>query len=54
MITAKMQRTQRGATATKTEAQNPKLETNSNDRNSNEPNKFKSNTGNLLNKSVRN
>jgi hypothetical protein len=36
---------QRGVGVTKPEARNPKFETNSNDQNSNDPNKFKGKTG---------
>jgi hypothetical protein len=43
------QRTQRGVAATKSEARNPKFETNQNDRNPNDLNKFKNETENLLN-----
>jgi hypothetical protein len=42
--------TQRGVAAAKSEARNPKFETNPNDKNTNDLNKFKNKTGNLLNK----
>jgi len=42
-------RAQRGVAATKSEARNPKFETNSNDQNPNDLNKFKNETENLLN-----
>jgi hypothetical protein len=48
------QSTQRGIAATKSEARNPKFETNSNDKNTNDLNEFKNNTGNLLNEISRN
>src|SRR4030042_5538527 len=48
------QSTQRGVAATKSEARNSKLETNSNDQNSNDPNKLESKTRNLLKKILRN
>jgi hypothetical protein len=47
-------RTQRGIAATKSEARNPKFETNSNDKNTNNLNKFKNKTGDLLKKISRN
>jgi hypothetical protein len=43
------QSAQRGFAATKSEARNPKFETNQNDRNPNDLNKFKNETENLLN-----
>jgi hypothetical protein len=43
------QSSQRGVAATKSEARNPKFETNQNDRNPNDLNKFKNETENLLN-----
>jgi hypothetical protein len=47
------QRAQRGVAATKSEARNPKFETNSNDQNPNDLNKFKNETENLLNETSR-
>jgi hypothetical protein len=40
IFTTETQRTQRGIAATKSEALNPKSETNPNDQNSNDPNKL--------------
>jgi hypothetical protein len=54
IFTTEAQRTQRGVAATKSEARNPKFETNSNDQNPNDLNKFKTETQNLLNKISRN
>jgi len=48
------QRSQRGVIKTKSEARNPKFETNSNDQNSNETNNLKTKAGNLLNEISRN
>jgi hypothetical protein len=46
--------TQRGIAATKSEARNPKFETNSNDQNVNDLNKFEKRKRNLLKKISRN
>jgi hypothetical protein len=47
-------RVQRNEAATKSEIRNPKLETNPNDRNSNDPKNLKTKTGKKLNRISRN